>query len=110
MAGRKKTPKAAQTSVEAEITQMLAEDGIEVTEQPAEAEQPATVEVVRSPRVFVVGPNKIVENDSTVGMTNEQVRDFLRGMYPEVANATIRERDENGTQVVEFLPQPGRKG
>lgn len=45
-------------------------------------------------------------------ISNEQVRDLLKTSYPEIANATIRERTEgeNGLRVVEFLPQPGRKG
>lgn len=43
-------------------------------------------------------------------ISNEQVRDLLKTSYPEIANATLREREENGLRVVEFLPQPGRKG
>lgn len=43
-------------------------------------------------------------------LTNEQVRDLLKTSYPEVANATFREREEGDLRVVEFLPQPGRKG
>ena len=62
-------------------------------------------------RVFKIGATRIVEDPSTMsGMSNEQVRDLLKTSYPEIANATIRERDENGLRVVKFLPQPGRKG
>jgi len=62
-------------------------------------------------RVFKIGATRVVEDPSTMsGMSNEQVRDLLKTTYPEIANATIRERDENGLRVVEFLPQPGRKG
>ncbi len=45
-------------------------------------------------------------------INNNAVRDVLKTTYPEIANATIRERTEgeNGLRVVEFLPQPGRKG
>lgn len=43
-------------------------------------------------------------------INNNAVRDVLKTSYPEIANATIREREENGLRVVEFLPQPGRKG
>jgi hypothetical protein len=43
-------------------------------------------------------------------ITNEQVRDILKRTYPEVAHATIREREQDGLRIVEFLPQPGRKG
>lgn len=61
-------------------------------------------------RVFKIGATRIVEDPSMSALTNEQVRDLLKTSYPEIANATIREREENGLRVVEFLPQPGRKG
>ena len=111
-----KTP-AQPPTAEQEVTALLAQDGIEVAaaEVPAEGAAEAStpepkIEVTTGPRVFVIGPNKVVESDSTVGLTNEQARSFLQGAYPEVANATIRTRDDNGQAVVEFLPQPGRKG
>ena len=65
-----------------------------------------------SSRVFKIGATLIVEDPSIAGTTNEQVRDLLKTSYPEIANATIRERadSESGLRVVEFLPQPGRKG
>ncbi|CAG0944196.1 hypothetical protein ANRL1_01633 [Anaerolineae bacterium] len=43
-------------------------------------------------------------------INNEAIRSLLKSSYPEIANATLREREENGLRVVEFLPQPGRKG
>jgi len=43
-------------------------------------------------------------------LSNEQVRAVLRPIYPEVANATIRERKEGDTIFVEWLPRPGVKG
>ncbi len=61
-------------------------------------------------RVFKIGATRVVEDPSMSGLSNEQVRDLLKTSYPEIANATLRERDENGLHVVEFLPQPGRKG
>lgn len=61
-------------------------------------------------RIFKVGSNRIVEDDSTVNMTNEQVKAMLKTNYPEVANATIQQREQEGQTIVEFLPQPGRKG
>jgi hypothetical protein len=64
----------------------------------------------KSTRVFKIGTTRIVEDASMHGATNEEVRSLLKTSYPEIANATIRERDENGLRVVEFLPQPGRKG
>ncbi len=63
-------------------------------------------------RVFKIGVNRVVEDEATAQMTNEQVRELLKATYPEVANATIRERtdSESGLHIIEFLPQPGRKG
>ncbi|MBW4438986.1 MAG: hypothetical protein KME04_17745 [Pleurocapsa minor GSE-CHR-MK-17-07R] len=62
-------------------------------------------------RVFKIGATRIVEDAATMSaLDNDAIRDLLKTSYPEVANATIRERDENGLRVVEFLPQPGRKG
>ena len=44
-------------------------------------------------------------------ISNEEVRAVLKATYPEIANATIREvTTGDGQKVVEFLPQPGRKG
>lgn len=62
------------------------------------------------PRVFKIGATRIVETEAMAALTNERVRDLLKTSHPEVANATLREREENGLRVVEFLPQPGRKG
>ncbi|GIK27946.1 MAG: hypothetical protein IT298_01805 [Chloroflexi bacterium] len=63
-----------------------------------------------SSRVFKIGATRIVEDPSMSSLDNNAVRDVLKTSYPEIANATIREREENGLRVVEFLPQPGRKG
>ncbi len=63
-----------------------------------------------TPRVFKTGATRIVEDETMAGLTNEQVRDVLKRTYPEVAHATIREREQDGLRIVEFLPQPGRKG
>ncbi len=66
------------------------------------------------PRVFKIGTNRIVEDSSTVSLNNEQIRNLLKATYPEVANASIRERTETTSEgdlrIVEFMPQPGRKG
>ncbi len=62
------------------------------------------------PRVFKIGATRIAEDVSMASLSNEQVRDVLKRTYPEIAHATIREREDNGHRVVEFLPQPGRKG
>ena len=63
-----------------------------------------------NPRLFKIGATRISEDVSMSSLSNEQVRDVLKRTYPEIAHATIRERDDNGYRVVEFLPQPGRKG
>ena len=62
------------------------------------------------PRVFKTGAVRIVEDESMRGLSNEEVRNVLKATYPEVANATIRETTAEGQRMVEFLPQPGRKG
>jgi fructose-1,6-bisphosphatase len=85
----------------------------ELVEKPKNTE-PA-VEVIRDEadkvqRVFKIGSTRIVEDDSTRGLSIEAVQAKLRTMYPEVATATIREKTESGIHVVEFLAQPGRKG
>ena len=63
------------------------------------------------PRIFKTGSTTITEDESTSGLTPEQVRDVLKYQFPEVANATINSRStEDGQQIIEFLPKPGRKG
>ncbi len=62
------------------------------------------------PRVFKTGTVRIVEDESMRALSNEAVRNVLKATYPEVANATIRETTADGQRIVEFLPQPGRKG
>lgn len=62
------------------------------------------------PRVFKTGTVRIVEDESLRELSNEEVRNVLKATYPEVANATLRETTIEGQRVVEFLPQPGRKG
>jgi hypothetical protein len=63
------------------------------------------------PRIFKTGTVRIVEDASMSGLSNEQIRSLLKSSYPEIANATIRESQlEDGTPLIEFLPQPGRKG
>jgi hypothetical protein len=61
-------------------------------------------------RVFKIGTQRVVEDASTAALDNEAVRNLLKALYPEVAHATIREYIDGDTHVVEYLPQPGRKG
>jgi len=60
--------------------------------------------------VFKIGATRITADESMVQLSHEQVRDLLKLTYPEVAHATIREREENGLRVIEFLARPGHKG
>lgn len=63
-----------------------------------------------SPRTFKVGGETIHEDESMTGLSNEDARRILQRSYPEIASATIRETEQDGRRVVEFLPKPGRKG
>ncbi len=63
-----------------------------------------------TPRVFKIGATRIVEDAKMAGRSNEEIRDFLKRSYPEIAHATIREREQDGLHIVEYLSQPGRKG
>lgn len=69
-----------------------------------------TNETNPTPRVFKTGATRIVEDETMTGLSNDEVRQILARSYPEVAHATIREREQDGLRIVEFLPQPGRKG
>lgn len=69
-----------------------------------------TNETTPMPRVFKIGATRIVEDASMVGRSNEEIRDILRRTYPEVAHATIREREQDGMKILDFIPVAGRKG
>jgi len=63
------------------------------------------------PRIFKIGATRIVEDASLAGRDLDEVKAILQRTYPEIAHATVREvTNEDGQKVVEFLPQPGRKG
>jgi PRTRC genetic system protein C len=62
-------------------------------------------------RLFKTGADLIAETAETQHLSNEQVRDLLKHVYPELAHATIHERDQpDGTRLVEFKAVAGRKG
>ena len=63
-----------------------------------------------TPRIFRIGGATVVENESTMNLNNEQVREMLKSTYPEVVHAKIVERADDQHRVVEFIPQPGKKG
>ena len=69
-----------------------------------------TNETTPTPRVFVIGATRIVEDSSMVGRSNEEIRAILKFSYPEVAHATIRETKQDGQTTVSFTARPGRKG
>lgn len=59
---------------------------------------------------YKTGSTKIAADESMAGKSVEEVQAILANQYPEVKNATIRQRTEGDDTVVEFIPQPGRKG
>ncbi len=59
---------------------------------------------------YKTGSTKIAADDSMAGKTIEEAQAILALQYPEVKNATVRTRTEGDDTVVEFIPQPGRKG
>ena len=61
-------------------------------------------------RIFKIGTTKIAEDESMAGLSLDEIREQLKLAYPEVAEATVRERTEGETTFIEFLPRPGRKG
>ena len=61
-------------------------------------------------RIFRIGSSRVLEDETTAGLPVEEVQARLQRLYPELANATHRQRREGDTLFVEFLPRPGRKG
>ena len=73
------------------------------------AEESVQTEAPR--RIFKTGSSLIAEAPEMRELSNEAIRGLLKHSYPEVANAVIRETPQtDGSLLVEFLPQPGRKG
>jgi hypothetical protein len=63
-------------------------------------------------RIFKIGSTQIVEDESMQGLSIDEVKARLKSSFPEVAQATVREKTdaETGITYVKFLPRPGRKG
>ena len=62
-------------------------------------------------RIFKIGSTTILEDDSLVGKSLDEVKTILQRTYPEVAHATVREVTlEDGTLAIHYIPQAGRKG
>jgi hypothetical protein len=62
------------------------------------------------PRIFKTGATRIVEDETMTGLSHEEIRALLKPRFPEVAYATIHEREVDGHLVVEFRAKVGRKG
>ena len=70
----------------------------------------AAAEATKQPRIFKIGSDTIVEDASMAGLSVADVQKRLAFQYPEAANATTRTgRNAAGQEVIEFLPQAGRK-
>lgn len=81
----------------------------EATTTTPAAEAPAA-EAAKLPRIFKIGSDTIVEDASMAGLSVADVQKRLAFQYPEAANATTRTgRNAAGQEVIEFLPQAGRK-
>lgn len=48
--------------------------------------------------------------DPGEGFTPEMVKELYAGQYPDLANAQVVEREEEGVKVIEFVPRVGTKG
>ena len=80
----------------------------EATTTTPAAEAPAAE--TPKPRIFRIGSDTIVEDASMAGLSVADVQKRLAFQYPEAANATTRTgRNAAGQEVIEFLPQAGRK-
>ena len=70
----------------------------------------APVAETPKPRIFKIGSDTIVEDASMAGLSVADVQKRLAFQYPEAANATTRTgKNAAGQEVIEFLPQAGRK-
>ena len=61
-------------------------------------------------RVFKIGSVRIVEDESMQGKSSQEIQKMLAPLYPQIENATIRERTEGDTTFVEYIARAGRKG
>ena len=56
-----------------------------------------------------IGSEQFQVEDTTV-TSDEGLRGLFEPTHPEVKNATARRASEGDDTIVEFLPQPGKKG
>lgn len=63
-------------------------------------------------RVVVIGGVRLTEDASMVGKSIAEIQKMLTPLYPQVENATVRERTDEASSmtIIEWIPKPGRKG
>lgn len=63
-------------------------------------------------RVFVIGGVRIVEDASMAGKSTTEIQKMLTPLYPQIENATVRERTDEATGLnyIDFIIRAGRKG
>lgn len=62
-------------------------------------------------RIFKTGSTLIQEDETLAALSVAEIQALLAHTYPELAHATTRETvQDDGTRLIEFLPQAGRKG
>lgn len=63
-------------------------------------------------RVFVIGGVRIVEDASMAGKSTTEIQKILTPLYPQIENATVRERTDEATgmTIIEWIQRAGRKG
>lgn len=61
-------------------------------------------------RVVKIGTTKVPVAPSMLNLSIDELRNNLKAQYPEVAEAQYKAVVQDGVQLIEFLPRPGRKG
>lgn len=62
-------------------------------------------------RIIKIGATRIVADEAMAQLGAEELRALLKPTYPEVAHASVRETTlDDGTPVLEYIAQAGRKG
>ncbi len=61
-------------------------------------------------RIFQIGANRIVEDETTRGLSPKEVQTLLAPSFPEIAHAEIRTRQQGDDEIVEYATVVGRKG
>jgi hypothetical protein len=69
-----------------------------------------TEKTTTTPRLIKIGSTQFVEDESTLDLSIEELRRALRPAFPELAYASVQQREENGVHYVFFDARPGHKG